>query len=133
MTTYIGGISTRHRLYLPSPYPTSICLSALICLRKSTFRAEEFFRKFARMKVVEVALQWPDKSTQEKVLMVAAEGLTITHDIGDKIEGKGIRLLPIYELRRSYLWCTKLQYPRDKHRMQSGNWQMDRGPGVIHL
>ena len=39
------------------------------------------------MKDVEDALQRLDKLTQEEALMAAAEGLTITREIGDKIEG----------------------------------------------
>ena len=50
-------------------------------------RAEKFFKKLAGMKDVEDALQRLDKLTQEEALMAAAEGLTITREIGDKIEG----------------------------------------------
>ena len=39
------------------------------------------------MKDVEDALQRLDRLTQEEALMAAAEGLTITRDIGNKVEG----------------------------------------------
>jgi hypothetical protein len=51
-----------------------------------TFRAEKFFKKLAGMQDVEDALQRLDKLTREEALMVAAEGLTITREIGDKVE-----------------------------------------------
>jgi hypothetical protein len=49
-------------------------------------RAEKFFKKLAGMKDVEDALQRLDKLTQEEALMAAAENLTITREIGDKME-----------------------------------------------
>src|ERR1700761_1525749 len=54
---------------------------------KFDVRAERFFKKLVGMKDVEDALQRMDKLTQEEALMAAAEGLTITREIGDKIEG----------------------------------------------
>jgi hypothetical protein len=50
-------------------------------------RAERFFKKLAGMKDVEDGLQRMDKLTQEEALMAAAEGLTITREIGDRMEG----------------------------------------------
>ena len=49
--------------------------------------AERFLKKLAGMKDVEDALQRLEKLTQEEALMAAVEGLTITRDIGDKVEG----------------------------------------------
>jgi hypothetical protein len=54
---------------------------------KVNLRAERFFKKLAGMKDVEDALQRLDKLTQEEALMAAVEGLAITRDIGDKVEG----------------------------------------------
>ena len=50
-------------------------------------RAERFLKKLAGMKDIEDALLRLEKLTQEEALMAAAEGLTITRDIGDKVEG----------------------------------------------
>ena len=50
-------------------------------------RVEKFLKKLAGMKDVEDALQRLEKLTQEEALMAAAEGLTITRGIGDKVEG----------------------------------------------
>ena len=50
-------------------------------------REEKLFKKLAGMKDVEDALQRLDKLTQEEALMAVAEGLTITREIGDKMEG----------------------------------------------
>jgi hypothetical protein len=50
-------------------------------------RAERFFKKLAGMKDIEDALQRLDKLTREEALMAAVEGLTMTRDIGDKVEG----------------------------------------------
>ena len=44
-------------------------------------------KKLAGMKGVEDALQRLEKLTQEEALMAAAEGLAITRDIGDKVDG----------------------------------------------
>jgi hypothetical protein len=63
-------------------------LSMSFCVDMSAsvdLRAEKFFKKLAGMKDVEDALQRLDKLTQDEVLMAAAEGLTITREIGDKI------------------------------------------------
>jgi hypothetical protein len=54
---------------------------------KVDVRAERFLKKLAGMKDVEDALQRMDKLTQEESLMAVAEGLTITREIGDKMEG----------------------------------------------
>ena len=67
-----GKLSTFFRVYI----------SAIIDVR-----AEKFFKKLAGMKDVEDALQRLDKLTREEVLMAVVEGLTITREIGDKMEG----------------------------------------------
>ena len=54
---------------------------------KVDIRAERFSKKLAGMKDVEDALQRMEKLTQDEALMAAAEGLTITREISDKIEG----------------------------------------------
>jgi hypothetical protein len=50
-------------------------------------RAERFLTKLAGMRDVEDALRRLGKLTQEEVLMAAAEGLAISREIGDKVEG----------------------------------------------
>ena len=50
-------------------------------------RVEKFFKTLAGMKDVEDALQRLDNLTREEALMVVVEGLTITREIDDKVEG----------------------------------------------
>jgi hypothetical protein len=64
-------------------------------------RAERFFKKLAGMKDVEDALQRLDKLTREEALMAAVEGLTMTRDIGDKVEG-------VYEGELYCLTCPRI-------------------------
>jgi hypothetical protein len=54
---------------------------------KVDLRAERFLKKLVGMKDIEDALQRLDKLTQEEALMAAVEGLTMTRDVGDKVEG----------------------------------------------
>ena len=55
------------------------------------------------MKDVEDALQRLDKLTREEALMVAAEGLTITHEISDKMEDVDHKIGSVNEGERYYL------------------------------
>jgi hypothetical protein len=54
---------------------------------KVDLRAERFLKKLVGMKDIEDALQRLEKLTQEEALMAAVEGLTMTRDVGDKVEG----------------------------------------------
>jgi len=49
-------------------------------------KLKKFSKKLAEMKDVEDALQRLDNLTRDEALMVAAEGLTITRETGDKVE-----------------------------------------------
>ena len=66
-------------------------------------RAEKFFKMLAGMKDVEDALQRLDKLTREEVLMAVAEGLTITREIDDKVEGVDHKIDSVNEGEPYYL------------------------------
>ena len=55
------------------------------------------------MKDLEDALQRLDKLTREEAIMVAAEGLTITREISDKVEGVDDKIGSVNEGERHYL------------------------------
>ena len=75
----------------------------LTYLQNSTFRAEKFFKNLVGMKDLEDALQRLEKLTRDEALMVAAEGLTIAREIGDKLEDVDDKIGSVNEGERYYL------------------------------
>ena len=68
---------------------------------KPDFHTEKFFKKLLGMKDIEDALERLDKLTQEEARMAAAEALTITRGIDDKMKDLDERLEGVDDLIRS--------------------------------
>jgi hypothetical protein len=82
----------------------------LIYLQGLTFRVEKFFKNLAGIKDVEDALQRLDKLTREEALVVAAEGLTVTRQISDKVEDIDDKIGSVNEGERYLLLCAAPEF-----------------------